>query len=110
VVLIIISGIWYGVSRKTTTPTIKEPIKIGAILPLSGPVSIFGNWIKEGIDLALKDINTNRIKVIYEDSKLDAKEGVSAFNKLVDVDGAKIIITAMSLVTVPLIPIAEEKI
>jgi len=40
---------------------------------------------------------------------LDAKEGISAFNKLVDIDGAKIIISAMSLVSIPLIPLAEEK-
>ena len=36
VVIIILIGIWYGVSRKPTAPTTKEPIKIGAILPLTG--------------------------------------------------------------------------
>lgn len=83
-------------------------IRIGAILPLSGPVSIFGDWARDGMELALEDINSDRIEIIYEDSKLDAKEGVSAFNKLVTVDDADIIISAMSSVSVPLIPLSEE--
>jgi len=106
VVIVVIGGIWYGTTRE---PKEEEIIKIGAILPLSGPVSIFGNWIREGIDLALEDINDSRINIMYEDSKLDAKEGISAFNKLVDIDKAKIIISAMSSVSVPLMPLAKEK-
>lgn len=108
IVVIIIGGIWYMVSRRPAEEE-EEIIKVGAILPLSGPVSIFGNWIREGIDMALEDINDSRISVVYEDSKLDAKEGISAFNKLVDIDNAKIIISAMSSVSVPLIPLAKEK-
>ena len=106
IIVIIIGGIWYGATRE---PKEEGVIKIGAILPLSGPVSIFGNWIREGLDLALEDINDSRINIIYEDSKLDAKEGISAFNKLVDIDNAKIIISAMSSVSVPLMPLTKDK-
>ena len=37
----------------------KEEIKIGAILPLTGPVAAFGQWAKNGIDLGLEEYNNN---------------------------------------------------
>lgn len=107
IILIIIVGGYYLFFNKPKQAS-GEPIKIGAILPLSGPVAIFGQWIKEGADLALEDINNSNITIIYEDSKLDPKEGISAFNKLTGVDGAKIIISAMSSVSVPIIPLAKN--
>jgi len=95
-------------SQKTGQINKVEPIKIGAILPLTGPQGSFGGWMQEGINLALEDINTNKIGIIYEDSKSDPKEGVTAFNKLLEVDNTKIMISAMSSVSVPLVPLAEQ--
>ena len=34
-----------------------EPIKIGAVLPFSGGVELYGRQAKLGLDLAAKDIN-----------------------------------------------------
>lgn len=93
----------------TATQASTKTIKVGAILPLSGPVSIFGNWAREGMDLALDDIGDNTISIVYEDSKLDSKEGITAFTKLTDIDDAQIIISSMSAVSVPLIPLAQEQ-
>jgi hypothetical protein len=54
VAIIVIGGTWYGVSKKSIAPTTKEPIKIVAILPLTGHevlklqmelVEIFGHII-----------------------------------------------------------------
>ncbi len=88
-----------------------EAIKIGAILPLTGKVSIFGQWIKDGIDLATEDVLKKKgikIEVYYEDSKFDAKTGVLAFNKLISTQHVPIVLSAMSRVSIPLIPLAEK--
>jgi len=34
-----------------------EPIRIGAVLPFSGGVELYGQQAKLGLDLAVKDIN-----------------------------------------------------
>jgi uncharacterized membrane protein len=41
VVIIILAGIWYGVSKKSTAPTTKEPIKIGGAFALTGYANIW---------------------------------------------------------------------
>ncbi len=86
----------------------KEEIKIGAILPLTGPVAAFGQWAKNGIDLGLEEYNRaypelNNIIVIYEDSKFDAKTGLSAYNKLKTNDNVDAVIVAMSKVAIPIL-------
>lgn len=89
-------------------------IKIGAVLPLTGSVSIFGEWIKNGLDLGLLDIELKnpelkgKIKIVYEDSQSDPKSGIAAFNKLVNVDKVDVVITAMSNVSIPLIAMADK--
>lgn len=75
--------------------TKKKPgvIKIGAILPLTGPASWLGEMHKWGIDLAVEEINEaskNKIKIICEDSSREPKKTVSAFKKL-NVLGSKIL-------------------
>jgi len=95
----------------------KEPevIKIGAILPLTGDASIYGSALKEGLDLALEEINTKggiigkKVVVIYEDSQADPKVAVSAINKLINIDKVKIILGEMfSSVTLAIAPIAQK--
>ena len=76
------------------TQTKKEPeeIKIGAILPLTGDTAKYGQNTKNGIDLALEELNLNggidnhRIYVIYGDSQLDPKKAVSIFQKMITVN------------------------
>ncbi len=112
VILVVIAGIWWGVSNRKPR---EEAIKIGAILPLTGGASIYGESAKEGVDLAIEEmnnkggINGRKIEIIYEDSKAEPKEGVSAINKLITVDKVPVIIGAMtSSVTLAVAPIAEE--
>ena len=90
ILIIIVLAIYLGVGKKQTSITEKEPIKIGAILPLTGSAAPNGIYQKNGIDLAIDEINSNggvngrKIEVIYDDSKNDPAEGVSAFNKIVN--------------------------
>lgn len=108
IVIIIIGGIWYGVSRK---PIEEKVIKIGVILPLSGKVAGPGQDITNAISLALEDINKEKkiIELTYEDSECDAKKAVTAYNSLVNVKGVKIIIGALcSPSTLVIAPLAEK--
>jgi len=92
----------------------KEPetIKIGAILPLTGDISEYGQRIKRGIDLAVKEINStsmHKVLVIYEDSKGSPKDGVSAAYKLINSDKVKFIVGAVSSsVTLSIVPITDK--
>ena len=69
-------------------PWKKEPIKIGAILSLSGPGESYGKDVREGMVLAVDEINSwggingRYIELIIEDSKTNPQEGKKAFNKI----------------------------
>jgi len=103
------------VSRKPITPTTKEMIKIGAILPLTGEAAVWGENVKTGIELAKEEINKKggingrKIEVIYEDGQCDSKTGVSAAQKLITVDKVQVIIGEVcSSVTLAIAPIANQ--
>jgi len=63
-------------------------IKIGALLPLTGSGALYGQYAKQGINLAVEQYNDSigkngkKIEVIYEDSRSNAKDGLSGFNRL----------------------------
>lgn len=92
-----------------------KEIKIGAILPLTGSAAPYGENAKRGIELALSEINSKGgingrlIKVIYEDSKTEPKEAVSALNKLFSLEGIRLIIGDInSSGVLAMAPIAEK--
>jgi branched-chain amino acid transport system substrate-binding protein/urea transport system substrate-binding protein len=70
-----------------------EPIKIGAVLPFSGGVELYGQQAKLGLDLAVKDINAaggilgRPLQVIYQDNKTDPAVAEDATRKLIERDG-----------------------
>lgn len=71
-----------------------DEIVVGAYLSLSGPDSTFGTDTREGIDLALEEVNAaggirgKKIKVIYEDDKSTTQEATNKVQQLIDRDGA----------------------
>jgi branched-chain amino acid transport system substrate-binding protein len=71
-----------------------RPIKIGAVLPLTGDVASYGDKVKNGILLA-KELSGSKIQVIIEDSKSKQADAVSAINKLI-YDSVKVIIGEVS--------------
>jgi branched-chain amino acid transport system substrate-binding protein len=92
----------------------QDVVKIGAILPLSGEVAVYGNNIKKGIDLAVDEINRNggvngsKIQIIYEDSKADPKTGVSAMYKLIENKVQVVIDNSISSVALAITPIGDK--
>ncbi len=94
-----------------------EPVKIGAIAPLTGSLATYGESTTNGIKLAIEEINAaggvlggRPLEVIaYQDDKGDSTEGANAFNKLV-ADGAKAIIGSVtSGVTAGLATLADAE-
>src|ERR1700722_5975202 len=64
-------------------------IKIGALLPISGPGSYFGVQDKQGIELALEEINKAgangyKLEVKYEDSACSPLPATQAAKRLID--------------------------
>ena len=111
IVVAAIGGIWLGVGRKAAAPVSEEEevIKIGVILPLTGKASIYGEYIKNGIELAIKEINNSNLQIIYEDSQCDPKQAIFAYHSLVDIKGVRTIIGgACSPCTLSIAPLAEK--
>lgn len=73
-------------------------IKIGGIGPLTGSASTYGNSVKEGASLLIKEINDaggingKKIELIFEDDGATPDGAMQAFNKLVDKDGVSAIL------------------
>lgn len=100
--VIIIAGlvIWLittQVNEKISqTQTEQEVIKIGAILSLTEGGATYGNWAKNGMELAIEEINNSskykyKYKVIFEDSHSKAVNAVTAFKKLIDYDKVPVV-------------------
>ncbi len=91
----------------------RNTIKIGAILPLTGAASYAGIPLQYGMQIAVEEINNaggidgKRIELIIEDSKTNPQEGVTVF-KLMAAKNPKVVITALSSVSLALAPLAEE--
>jgi branched-chain amino acid transport system substrate-binding protein len=111
VVIIVIAGIWYGLSRKPK----EEVITIGAIWPLSGGNAVYGIEIQNAIELAKEEINSKggingkNLEIIYEDDQADPTLGTKAMQKLVTVDKVPVVLGSWaSGVVVASAPIAEQ--
>ena len=94
----------------------EKVVKIGAILPLTGDAAKYGESAKEGIELAIKEINAeggvkgHKIEIIYEDSQGLPTTGVSAFQKLITSNRVPAVIGGLfSSVTLAIAPIANRE-
>lgn len=109
---IIVGLIFTGCNSGETKKTEKEVIKIGAILPLTGKYSDLGNWTKAGILLAVEDLKLSNPKyeysILIEDAKSETKDAVTAYNKLVNIDKATIILTTSSALSLAIKPMAIQ--
>lgn len=88
-----------------------EVMKIGVILPLTGPAQAAGEASKKAVEMALEEMSQDlrvKVQVVFEDDQLDAKLAVSAAQKLINIDGVKALITYGSGSSVAVSPIAEK--
>ncbi|MDE2785455.1 MAG: ABC transporter substrate-binding protein [Chloroflexota bacterium] len=94
----------------------QEPFRIGAMDALTGPAETYGNPIIQAKQLAVEEINAaggingRMLELVPEDSKCAAQDAITAYNKLTDVDGVKIILgTTCSGAMLGAAPLAEAE-
>ncbi len=77
-------------------------VKIGGVAPLSGAVAVYGVECKNGIDLAVEEINAaggingKQIQFVCEDDEGAPDKTVNAFKKLTTKDGIKVVIGSLT--------------
>ena len=114
-VIVVLAIAGYLVWGPSTGNQLAEgPVKIGVILPLTGDAAVYGEPAKNILQLAADEINAaggidgNSIELIFEDAKCGGPGGANAAQKLVNVDGVKVIIGGFcSSESLAAVPIAE---
>lgn len=87
--------------------------KIGAILPFSGPAKSYGEWMRNGMQLAELQVNQNKkdvhVQVVFADSesKVDAAE--RSFKRLIDIEKVDTAATTLTPVSTALIALADKQ-
>ena len=73
-----------------------ESVKVGLIAPLTGEVAVYGNAVKEAVQLYIDDFNAADhpfdINLIIYDDKGDPTEAMNAYNKLVYQDDIAVLL------------------
>jgi branched-chain amino acid transport system substrate-binding protein len=102
-------------AHRGAAPPAARPWVIGAVFPLSAGAGRIGQMKQQGADLAVKHLNAaggvkgRPLKIVYVDSKNDVGEARSGFDKLVDVDHAHVVMSAMSQISLTLVPVADRR-
>lgn len=106
VAVVIIVVIAILVSGKSSDKQAGDTFTIGAILSMTGSAAIWGETVHNGMELAFQD--KGDVKVLYEDSKGSAPDGISAFNRLQE-QKVDITLSELSFVSVPIAKLALER-
>lgn len=101
--------------NKKPKETITDPISLGSILILTGEGSSWGEASRNGIDMAINEINHSGgvldrpLQITHEDDAGDPKTALAAYQKLTQTDDINIIIgTSWSITGLPIMDKAVE--
>ena len=78
-----------------------DTLKIGGIAPLTGAVSVYGNLVKDGVELYKEEVNAaggvlgQQVEITWMDDTGDAVEATNAYNQLVS-EGMEALIGAVT--------------
>lgn len=95
--LVAMAFAFLGCSKKSS-----DTVKIGGVAPLSGSVAVYGVECKNGIDLAIEEINAaggisgKKVEFVCEDDEGSPDKTVNAFKKLITKDGVKYVIGSLT--------------
>ncbi|MCC6290566.1 ABC transporter substrate-binding protein [Candidatus Nomurabacteria bacterium] len=118
ILVLLVAGLSYW-GQKISQPTADTvevetgPIKIGFIGPLTGDAVAYGEPARNMMSLAVEEINNaggvngRMLEMIYEDGKCTGLTSSNAAQKLINVDGVKVLTTFCSGETLSVVPIAE---
>lgn len=111
----LVLGAFAGCAGGESAEAETETVKIGLIAPTTGQVAVYGQAVKNAVEMAVEEQNLaggilgKEIELISYDNKGDATETVNAFNRLVDNDGIDAFIGAViSSTSLTIAPLAVE--
>ena len=94
----------------------KGPFRIGVMESVTGAGETYGTVAVQSKQMAVDEINAaggingRMLEIIVEDSKCNAQDAITAYNKLTDVDGVRIILgTSCSGAMLGAAPLAEKE-
>jgi branched-chain amino acid transport system substrate-binding protein len=96
-------------------PKYPDPVKIGAVLNLSGPTAAQGNDFRAGLEFAAQQWNAkggiggSKIEFLFEDHAAQPAKAVTAAQKLIQVDGVKVLVNVYSSPVLAVAPIAAKE-
>ncbi|WP_456433674.1 ABC transporter substrate-binding protein [Nitratifractor sp.] len=90
-----------------------KEVKVGVVLPLTGPIAAFGQTSKGGLDIAYEQNhklkNGDEVKLVVLDDRGDKVEAATAAKRLIDKDGVTVILGEVaSGNSMAMAPIAEK--
>jgi len=92
----------------TAAPAHADPLRIGALMPMTGDLQAYGEADLKGVEFAVKQINDaggvngEPVELVVADTQTKPQAGVDAAQKLVNIDGVHAIVGALSSgVTIP---------
>ena len=93
----------------------QAPFRIGVMESVTGPGETYGRVAVQAKQIAVDEINAaggvngRMLELVVEDEKCNAQDSITAYNKLTDVDGVKIILgTSCSGAMLGAAPLAEK--
>ena len=108
-------GLFAMLTLAIAAPCRAEPIRIGAIQPLTGPGAVIGTQQMRGIQFAIDQANEKggirgeKIEVLFEDNQAKPDQSILSFNKLVDLQHLQVIFSAYSGPSLAMAPLATRK-
>lgn len=110
-IIIIVLLVAFGINASKKAP--EHSYRIGVMVPLTGVSASFGERVKNGVSLAVRDIATaerTTITPLFEDDRGEAATAVTVANKLIHADGVKVIIgTVKSDAMLAVAPVTEKE-
>ncbi len=113
--VVIVAVVLVFLNSQQNKPASGEPIKIGAVLSLTGSGSFWAEFSKNAAVLAMDEINNaggvngRPLQIIFEDSQTVPAKGVSSFQKLTSIDGTKIVMgDVWAFLTNPLVALSAS--
>lgn len=110
-VTVIIGGLFYFKNNSSLkeTDAASTHIKVGVIIPLSGPLAEYGVAYKNGILLSAEKSNNKNIEYIFEDSDYTPAKSIAAYNKLVGIDHVNVVMSWGGVPTDAVYPLLKDK-
>jgi branched-chain amino acid transport system substrate-binding protein len=105
-----------GVAGAIATPaTAAEPIRFGLVVPLSGPVAVFGVPQKQAVEIMTDEVNAKggilgrKLEIVTYDDQAQAEKTANFVTRLIENDDVSVILGPSTTgTTMAAIPIAQE--